>query len=209
MHRATIISAILALSTLTTATASANDKDGIYVTIGATLLSSELDLTDLDVAGQAVDLGTEDADITIINGRVGYRFNDYFAVEGEIGFGTGGDDIDRVVPVDGGILGTVNVDVNATLDVDTYYIGFARAIYPISDQFDIFIRGGFGEANAEADLIGNALGQTLAASASQDESGFAYGIGGQYNFTEKDGVRVDYTLLEDTDIISLAYSRRF
>jgi len=111
--------------------------------------------------------------------------------------------------VDGGALGIIDVDANVELDVDNYYIGFARAIYPVSDQFDIFVRGGYGEANAEAAIVASAFGQTASAEASQDESGFAYGIGGQYNFTEKDGIRADFTLLDDVDIISLAYSRRF
>ena len=134
-------SVLLALSLFTAATASANDKEGVYVTIGGTLLSTELDLSDLNVADQAVDLGTEDADVTMINGRVGYRFNDYFAVEGEIGFGLGDDDFDRLIPVD--VLGSpVDVDTNVALGVDNYYIGFARGIYPVSDQFDIFARVG-------------------------------------------------------------------
>jgi len=76
----------------------------VYVTVGGTLLSADLDLSGLEAAGQTVDLGEEDADIFMINGRVGYRFNDYFAVEGEIGFGTGGDDFDRTIPVDGSII---------------------------------------------------------------------------------------------------------
>jgi len=209
MYKAMIVSAILAVSTLTSVSALANDKDGIYVTVGATLLSADLDLSNLEAAGQTVDLGEEDLNVFMINGRVGYRFNDYFAVEGEIGFGTGGDDFDRVIPVDGGALGVINVDSNIDLDVDNYYIGFARAIYPVSDQFDIFVRGGYGEANAEAAIVATAFGQTASAEASQDESGFAYGIGGQYNFTEKDGIRADFTLLDDVNIISLAYSRRF
>lgn len=209
MYRVTIASAILAVTVLTSVSASANDKEGVYVTVGGTLLSADLDLSGLEAAGQTVDLGEEDADIFMINGRVGYRFNDYFAVEGEIGFGTGGDDFDRTIPVDGGALGIIDVDANVELDVDNYYIGFARAIYPVSDQFDIFVRGGFGEANAEATVVASAFGQTASASASEDESGFAYGIGGQYNFTEKDGIRADFTLLDDVDIISLAYSRRF
>lgn len=209
MFKAMTASAILAVSALTAVSASANDKDGVYVTIGGTLLSSELDLTELDVDGNVVDLGMEDADITMINGRLGYRFNDYFAVEGELGFGTGGDDFDRVVPVEVAPFGTVDVNANADIDVDTYYIAFARAILPVGDQFDIFVRGGYGEANAEADITATALGVVGAGSFSQDESGFAYGVGAQFDFTESDGIRVDYTLLEDTDIISLAYSRRF
>lgn len=201
-------SVLLALSLFTTTSAAAADNEGVYATIGGTLLSTELDLSDLDVAGQAVDLGTEDADITMINGRVGYRFNDFFAVEGEIGFGLGGDDFDRTIPVD--VLGTPeNIDTNVTLDVDNYYIGFVRGIYPVSEQFDIFGRIGYGEATADADVVGTVRGFTASGSGSTSESGFAYGVGAQYNLTHHDGIRADYTRLEDTDIISLAYSRRF
>jgi len=212
MYKVGILSAIFAASALTSVTASANDghdKDGIYVTVGGTFLSTELDLTDLDVADQPLDLGTEDIDAFIINGRIGYRFNKYFAVEGELGFGTGGEDIDRNIPVEVAPFGVVDVDANVTLDVDNYYIGFARGILPVSDEFDLFVRLGYGEANGDADITATALGFSTEGSVSQSESGFAYGVGGQYDFTQKDGIRADYTRLDDTDIISLAYARRF
>ncbi len=208
MQRNSIISALTTALVMTAASASAADKEGVYVTIGGTLLSTELDLTDVDVSGEVLDLGTEDINVTMINGRIGYRLNDFFAVEGEIGFGLGGDDFNRVVPVDvGGAL--VDVNLNADLDVDNYYIGFVRGIYPVSDQFDIFARVGYGEASAEADLVGSALGFTASGSESQDASDFAYGVGAEFSFTAKDGIRADYTRLDETDIISLAYSRRF
>lgn len=208
MLKFTTVSAILTLSLMAGSSAAANDYEGVYATIGGTLLSTELDLSEIDVADQTLDLGSEDADITLINGRVGYRFNAYFAVEGELGFGLGGDDVDRVIPLE--VLGN-SVDVNANVDltVDNYYIAFARGIYPVSENFDIFARIGYGEATADADVVGSVAGFTTGASTSVSESGFAYGVGAQYNLTHHDGIRADYTRLEDTDIISLAYSRRF
>ena len=208
MFKSATVSAVLALSLLTAASASANDKAGIYATIGGTLLSTELDLSSLEVANQPLDLGTEDVDVTFLNGRLGYRVNDFFAIEGEIGFGLGGDEFDRVVPID--VLGTpVNVDANISGDVDNYYIAFARGILPIADQFDIFARIGYGEATGDASVVGMVAGLTGAGSVSDNVSGVAYGVGGQYNLTPNDGIRADYTRLDDTDIISLAYSRRF
>jgi len=100
MHKLISAGALTALFAMTAASASANDKEGVYVTIGGTILSTELDLTDVDVSGEIVDLGTQDLDVTMINGRVGYRLNDFFAIEGEAGFGLGGDNFDRTVPVD-------------------------------------------------------------------------------------------------------------
>jgi len=120
------VSAVTALLAMTTGTAFAADKEGVYVTVGGTLLSTELDLTDLEFEGQTFDFGTEDLDVTMINGRIGYRLNNYFAVEGELGFGLGGDEVDRT-----------------------------------------------------------------------------------FNLTDNDGIRADYTRLDETNIISLAYSRRF
>ncbi len=208
MSRLTSLTLTFALSVLTATSASANEKEGAYATFGGTILSTELDLSNVDIADQSIDLGTEEADITMINGRLGYRLNDFFAVEGEIGFGLGGDDFDRVIPVD--LLGdTVNVDTNVNLDVKNYYIGFARGILPISDQFDVFARIGYGKATAKADIVGSVAGFTASGSASDNASGFAYGVGGQFNLTAYDGIRADYTRLDNTNIISLAYSRRF
>jgi opacity protein-like surface antigen len=208
MKKFTLISVLTTALAMTAASASAADKDGVYATIGGTLLSTELDLTDIDVSGQTINLGNEDADITMITGRLGYRLNDYFAVEGEAGFGLGGDDFDRTIPVQ--VLGTTaNVDANVSLDVKNYYIAFARAIMPVSEDFEIFARAGYGKATAEADIIGSLSGFTASGSAEDDASGIAYGVGAQFNLTDNDGIRADFTRLEETNIISLAYSRRF
>jgi len=208
MQRLLTIGVVTAALSLTSVSASAADKDGVYATIGGTLLSTELDLTDVDISGEVVDFGVEDANITMLTGRLGYRLNDFFAVEGEVGFGLGGDDFDRTVPIQ--VLGTTaNVDTNVTLDVKNYYIAFARGILPVSEQFDIFARVGYGQATAEADIVGSFAGFSASGSAEDDASDFAYGVGAQFNFTENDGIRADYTRLEETNIISLAYSRRF
>ena len=79
----------------------------------------------------------------------------------------------------------------------------------MSDQLDVFARVGYGQATAKADITGTVAGFTASGSAEQDEAGFAYGVGAQYNLTDFDGIRADYTRLEDTNIISLAYARRF
>lgn len=208
MYRAFNLSVIFALSSLTATTALADDKSGVYVNAGITQLSSDLDLTQTEISGQTVNLGDNSLNISMITGRLGYRLNDYFAVEGELGFGLGGDSINQFVPINvGGV--SANVDTNADLDVKNYYIGFARAILPVSDQFDVFARLGYGQATAEADITASLSGFSASASAEEKVSGLAYGVGGQFNFTEADGIRADYTRLEHTNIISLSYARRF
>ncbi len=188
--------------------ASAADKDGLYINLGGTILSTEQDLTDTEIQGQVVDLGVQQADLTLINGRIGYRFNDYIAIEGEAGFGVGGDDFNRQVPVD--VLGSiVNVDTNIGIEADDYYIAFARGIFPVSEQFDIFARIGYGQATGTADVTASLGGVSAAASVSEKADDIAYGVGVQFDFTGNDGIRADYTRLEDTDILSIAYARRF
>jgi len=186
----------------------ADDKAGLYGNIGVTLLSTELDLTQTEVSGQVFDLGTPSPDITMLTGRLGYRLNKYFALEGEAGFGLGGDDFAESLPID--VLGNiVNVDADIGLDVQNYYIGFARGILPISDQFEVFIRGGYGTASADADVTASVSGLTASGSASESVNGFAYGLGGQFNFTKKDGIRLDYSQFDETNIVSLTYARQF
>lgn len=219
MKRAITLSLVTAFAALTTSTALAQDSSGLYINLGATQLSTEQDLRNTEISGEIIDLGIQDIDITMITGRIGYRVNDFLAVEGEAGFGLGGDEITQTVPFEA--LGQVaNVDANIGLDVGNYYIGFVRGILPAGDDFDIFARVGYGEAEASADvnaslaggssdLLASLAGLSLSTSLTEKASDFAYGVGAQYNFTDTDGVRVDYTRLDKTDIISLAYARRF
>ncbi len=186
-----------------------SDDAGVYVNVGVTQLSADVDLSQIDVAGQPVDLGTQSPDITMITGRIGYRLNDYISFEGELGFGLSGDDFNQDVPVTTG-LGTVNVDTDVGLDIDNYFAGFVKGTLPISEQFEAFARGGYGSAEAEADITASALGFSAAASESQSFDGFAFGVGGQFNFNEMNGIRLDYSSIGgDADIISLSYARRF
>lgn len=189
-------------------TAYSMDANGAYVNIGLTQLSSDLDLTQLDIGNQTVDLGKQSLDITMITGRIGYRFGDYFAVEGELGKGLGGDTINRAIPVT--VAGnTLNVDTTTDLDIDSYYGAFARGIVPLAENFDIFARAGYGSASAKATATASLAGISLSGSETEKATGFAYGVGAEYRFTDKDGVRFDYSRLEDTNILNLSYSRRF
>jgi opacity protein-like surface antigen len=208
MYRLPAFSFAIILSTAFAASAAADDNRGVYANIGATQLSTELDLTRTEIQGQVIDFGDQSSDITMVTGRLGYRLHDFFALEGELGFGLGGDEFNQTVPVnvDGDVF---NVATNVGLDVKNYYVAFARGILPISEQFEVFIRGGYGVATVEADIMASVAGFTASGSGSDDASGFAYGIGGQFNITDKDGIRADYTRLEEANIISLSYARRF
>ncbi len=193
--------------------AAQTSDQGAYASIGIALLSADLDLSNLDVQGNNVDLGEEDASIFLLNGRLGYRVNKFFAAEVEGGFGLGGDSLSRnlPVPVDG--FGTVNVDLDADINVENYIAGFARAILPLTDKFDLFIRGGYGTAQAEANLAATTAllgGANVTAEDSASIDGFAYGVGAEYHISNRQSIRLDGSAINsDVQFISLSYGFKF
>lgn len=125
------------------------------------------------VDANGVDLGA-------IQGRLGYKFNPYVGVEGEVAFGVKDDS---------------GVELKNSLGA--YGVVYA----PITPKADLFARVGYTGASYDTPL-GDA-----------DTDGFAYGVGGQYYITDKDGVRLDWTKHDhddvEADVWSIGYSRKF
>ena len=215
MRIRTVSSFLVLLSTsLWASNAIAQDSyKGGYANIGISQLSADLDLTDLNLQGNAVNLGEETAKIIMINGRLGYRFNSYIAIEGDAGFGIGGDSFQRSLPVNIDNFGSVNVDADADLDVKNYFGIFARGILPVSDQFDIFVRGGYGTAKAEVSAVATTdilQGFSANVSDSQSANDFAYGVGAEYHINERHGIRADFSAIgSEANFFSLAYAVKF
>jgi len=126
----------------------------------------------------------EGANLGALQGRLGYKFNPYLAVEGEAAFGVNDDTVS-------------GVDVEMKHEVGVF--GVVNA--PVSPQFDLFARVGYTGASFDT-----SLGEA-------DTDGFAYGVGGQFNLTEKDGVRLDWTRHDhddlEADVWSIGYARKF
>jgi len=215
MHFRTFSSilAILSIALLASNAAAQDSNKGAYANIGVSQLSADIDLSDLNLQGNAVNLGEETAKIIMINGRLGYRFNSYIAIEGDAGFGIGGDSFQRTIPVNFAPLGAVNVNADADLDVKNYFGIFARGILPVSEQFDIFVRGGYGTAEVEASALGTTdilPGFSASVSESQSTDDFAYGIGAEYHINNRHGIRADFSAIgSEASFISLAYSMKF
>jgi outer membrane immunogenic protein len=126
----------------------------------------------------------DDADLGAIQGRLGYKFNPYVGVEGEVAFGVADDTV-----------GGVDVELKNSLGA------FGVVYAPIAPNADLFARVGYTGASYNTSL-GDA-----------DTDGFAYGVGGQYYFTPKDGVRLDWTKHDhddvEADVWSIGYTRKF
>lgn len=109
----------------------------------------------------------------------GYEFNDYFAVEGEIGFGV----LDDTVSVYG-----YDVDVK----LSSLFGGFVRAQYPVSENFDVFARAGYVQAEIEASISGY--------DGNASENGFGLGVGGLYQAGDNLYFRGEYTRYDIKDL---------
>ena len=132
---------------------------------------------------------TDDANLGGITGRLGWR-QGWFGVEGEV---TGGVTDDTVA--------------GAKVKLDHSFAGYGVLNAPMTDNFDLFARVGYGQTKVEASSAG--------VSASGTENSFNYGVGAQYFLDGKNGVRGDYTREDfqhggpDADVWSLSYVRRF
>lgn len=134
----------------------------------------------------------EGVELDVLNIRGGYDFTQYFGVEGELLVGLGDEDVTV-----GAVTGDVSLD---------YGLGvFAKAQYPLAEQFSVYGRLGYIYHEAEANVAGFSL--------SGDEDGFGYGVGAEWAVSGPNAVRFDYTRYDydgaETDAWSVGYVRRF
>ncbi len=145
-------------------------------------------------------LGYDDSSFSHVNlgaiqGRVGARFGQYFGVEGELAAGVKDDKVS--------IAGN-EVKIKQDGQEAIYGVGFL----PLSANFDLLARVGYGHTSGTGPTPG-------LASAVKGDS-WNYGVGGQYSFDGKNGVRLDYTReafqlrgTDDANVWSVAYVRKF
>ena len=134
-------------------------------------------------------------DLGAIQGRLGARFGQYVGVEGEFSGGVQDDKVN---------VGGTDVKVKLDSQEAIYGVGFL----PVSPNLDLLARVGYGHTEGTGSVAG------LSTKVQGDS--WNYGVGGQYTFDGKNGVRVDYTREEFTkdsaghaDVYSVAYTRRF
>jgi len=129
-----------------------------------------------------------------LGGRLGARFGKYIGVEGEGAFGVGSDSV------------TIS-GVKVNYKEQSQFAGYAVGFIPLSPQFDVFARVGYGRATFKA--------YSGSTSASSGENSVNYGGGGQYFFTMHDGIRAEYTRYSfrngggDANTFSVSYVRKF
>lgn len=140
-------------------------------------------------------LDGDDGDLGAITGRATYNFTRYLGVEGEASFGVKDEDI---------TVGAVNGSLEHEYDAAAYGV----ATLPISENFELFGRLGYGTTSIKADVAGF--------TASEDGESVNYGVGANYFFDGRNGIRADITRRDFTDdaggevdTYGIGYVRRF
>jgi len=152
------------------------------------------------------DSRTRDLDLGTVFGRVGYRFSNWFGVEGEIAGGVNGDRVTHDVSPIG--LPPATFAARISSQEALYGVGF----WPVAANWDVIGRVGYGHTRAKI----TQSGEIFFLRRSVDEDSWNYGVGAQYHWDGRNGVRADYTRqefngreLDHADVWSIAYSRRF
>jgi hypothetical protein len=136
----------------------------------------------------------EGIDLGAVQARLGARFTPHFGVEGELAAGIDGDK-------------TTVSGVTLKSDLDHQAAVYGVGFLPILPNADLFVRAGYGTNRVHQSAAG--------AAGTIDGDSWNYGVGGQYFFNDKNGVRADYTRYDlrdssvNADTWSLAYVRKF
>ncbi len=129
-----------------------------------------------------------------IQARVGAKLTAHFGFEGELAGGVS-DDKTYVAGA------PVNVDMKH--QAAAYAVGFL----PVTHNIDLLARAGYGTTKFDASSSTSPLKGSM--------ESWNYGVGAQYKFNDKNGVRADWTKSEynnskeDSDTIAVAYVRKF
>ncbi|WP_321491084.1 porin family protein [uncultured Hyphomonas sp.] len=132
---------------------------------------------------------TDGANLDAFTARGTYFFNPHVGVEGEASIGIGDDQI-----------GAAEIELDSSLGA------FGVVQMPVAERVDLFARAGYATNDYSIDVPG-------AGSASGDDDGLAYGVGGKVYLTERFGVRADLTRYEgddtDADVIAIGGIMKF
>jgi outer membrane immunogenic protein len=116
---------------------------------------------------------------------------DVGGLTGRVGVGFG-----RYFAVEG--EATIGITDDDGLELDNELGAFVVGKLPVASSFDIFGRVGVSR---------------IETSPGGDADGLAYGIGGEFHLTDKDGIRGDWTRHDydegEADAYSISYVRRF
>ncbi len=137
---------------------------------------------------------SDGADLGSLQGRLGAKITPHFGVEGEVAGG---------VKDDTTYVSGLPVEAELKHQVAGYAVGFL----PVTPKIELLARVGYGNTKVKASAAG--------VSATDDFDSWNYGVGAQYKFDDKNGLRADWTKSEythtdtDADTLAVSYVRKF
>jgi len=145
----------------------------------------------------AIGAATYDFDTYGLDLKLGHNFTENLGIEAQGIIGLTTDSI---------LLS--NATTSATLKQKTdYTIGlFAVGRLPLSEQFELFARGGVHHTR-----YGFTINNALMTDFSSDDTGVAVGGGLQYNFSDRNAIRLETTYLDNADsqTSAISFVRKF
>lgn len=139
---------------------------------------------------------TRGADTGAIQGRLGAKFTPNFGVEAEVAGGVDGD----TVYAPGGAPAKVKMQHQAA----AYAVGYL----PVTPNLDLLARAGYGTTKFDTK-------NPAATNFDGSRESWNYGVGAEYKFDAKNGLRADWTKSEYTksdlssNTVSVGYVRHF
>lgn len=153
------------------------DESGFYVG----LAYGYADLTN-DYDSSIWGEGKVEDNFNTIMLQAGYKFNQYFSVEGRYWGAVGdGDWTDKGIDWN---------DSGSDSDFSAWGV-YVKPMYPVTEVFDVYALLGYGNVDYDSGSIGELH--------DLDDEGFQWGLGGSYEFTDNFAVFADYVSLYDDD----------
>ena len=156
--------------------------------------------------GEALSNPDGDYNAATLQGRIGYAFNDFFAVELDLGVG-----VSDAEATDE-FFGTED-----TISIGTFSGIYGRVGFSPIEQVHLFVKGGAVGGDLDIEIV-DAFSGTVLASGDGGVNGLGFGAGAQVNLSDTLYLRGDYTRydLEDdgvfeieADVFSLGIGLKF
>ena len=160
---------------------------GFYLGLGYGALGFERTVTaENHIAGVKYEYNPDiNIDYDTVMFQVGYKINQYVAVEYRYWKGMGDEDIPAL---DRNLGGQGSADLSA-------YGFYAKPMYPVSEQFNVYALLGYSVATYDVNY-GDLDGTT-------DKDGFSWGIGAGFAFNQNVSVTLDYVVVADASYDNL------
>tara|TARA_R110002126_G_scaffold69044_7_gene174695 strand:+ start:1094 stop:1615 length:522 start_codon:yes stop_codon:yes gene_type:complete len=137
-----------------------------------------------------ISVGDFNLDSLVVRGN--YDFSEHFGIEAQANIGVGDDTV-----VDSGVPFEMSLNYAASL------FGVFRIVS--NESGNIFVRAGYTTAEYETSAFGFSV--------TDKPDAWAYGVGGEYLFDARNGLRFDYTSVDyegdSADVYGITYVRHF